>query len=75
MPSGTTRRSERATIRSLRDGKREPGLDTLLKIAKALGTTPDGLLLDQQLPAGLAEPEDQFRPITRLRCDRRQSDG
>jgi len=47
-------------------GAREPDLATLVKIAKALGTTPDALLGVKREPEELGEPTPRSRLIDRM---------
>lgn len=47
-------------------GAREPDLATLVKIAKALGTTPDALLGVKREPEDLSEPTARSQLIDRM---------
>ncbi|QRG08695.1 helix-turn-helix transcriptional regulator [Xanthobacter dioxanivorans] len=47
-------------------GAREPDLATLVKISKALGTTPDALLGVKREPEDLPEPTERSKLIDRM---------
>ncbi|WP_323011145.1 helix-turn-helix transcriptional regulator [Paracoccus sp. (in: a-proteobacteria)] len=47
-------------------GAREPDLATLVRISKALGTTPDALLGVKREPEDLSEPTERATLIDRL---------
>lgn len=47
-------------------GAREPDLATLVKISKALGTTPDALLGVKRDPEDLPEPTERSKLIDRM---------